>query len=298
MPPAARNLPPPAAPTPLLPWLLVALAPMNRTRVKQLLQHGRVLVNGRQVTRHDHPLTPADCVSVAGEGATPRPGMRPLLEVLYDDDTLVVVNKPAGLLSVATDEEKDDTAFTRLTAQLRGGRPFVVHRLDRGTSGLLVFARSPQARDRLQANWADVSKSYLAVTEGTPRRAEGTIDNYLLEGDNLRVRSVAADTPGGKRAVSRYRTLGTHGRLALVAVDILTGRKHQIRVHLAGIRCPVAGDRDYGAKTDPVGRVCLHAWRVGFDHPVTRERVEVMAPVPADIWKAFGAPADQRPRIS
>lgn len=297
MPPAARALPAPPAPTLLLPWLLTALAPMNRTRVKQLLQHGRVRVNDRPVTRHDLPLTPADRIVVTAEGGTPRRATPPPLEVRYEDDALLVVNKPAGLLSVATDGEKEDTAFTRLAAQV-GERPAVVHRLDRGTSGLLVFARSPLVRDRLQANWADVSKTYLAVTEGAPHPSEGTIDNYLLEGDNLRVRAAAADTPGAKRAVSRYRTLGTHGRAALVAVDILTGRKHQIRVHLAGVRCPVAGDRDYGARTDPVGRVCLHAWRVGFDHPVTRKRVEVEAPVPADVWRAFGAPAHQRPRIS
>ncbi|MBN9521175.1 RluA family pseudouridine synthase [bacterium] len=298
MPSAVRELAPPTAPGPLLPWLLVVLAPMNRTRVKQLLQHGRVLVNGRPVTRHDLPLTPADRVAIAAEGSTARPGAPPSLEVRYEDDVLVVVNKPAGLLSVATDAEKEDTAFTRLAALLRSGRPFVVHRLDRGTSGLLVFARSPQVRDRLQANWAAVSKTYLAVTDGAPRPPDGTIDNHLLEGDNLRVRPAAADAPGAKRAVSHYRALGAHGRHALVAVDILTGRKHQIRVHLAGLGCPVAGDRDYGAKTDPVGRVCLHAWRLAFDHPVEGHRVELEAPAPADLWRAYGARPDQRPRVS
>jgi 23S rRNA pseudouridine1911/1915/1917 synthase len=301
VPPAPRDLPPPTTPGPLLPWLLTALAPMNRTRVKQLLQHGRVFVNGRPVTQHDHPLTPADRVSVAAEGTTTRPGDTPPLPILFEDEAVVVIDKAAGLLSVATDEVKDDTAFTRLSAVLarrNAGRPFVVHRLDRGTSGVLIFARSEAARDRLQFTWARVEKTYVAVIEGSPQPAEGRVTDYLLEGGNLRVRRATADTPGAKRAMSTYRTLGTHKRASLVSVTILTGRKHQIRVHLAGLGCPVVGDRDYGAKTDPVGRACLHSWRLGFDHPVTGRRVEVVAPVPADVWRAYGAPPDQRPRIT
>ncbi|QDU20921.1 RluA family pseudouridine synthase [Urbifossiella limnaea] len=293
-----RELPPPT-PGPLLPWLLNVLAPTNRTRVKQLLQHGRVLVNGRPVSRHDHPLTPADRVSIAANGAAPRTA--PSLTVVYEDDSLVVIDKPAGLLSVATDAEKDDTAFTRLAALLerrKAGRPFVVHRLDRGTSGLLLFAKTAPVRDRLQAGWEAVEKTYLAVTEGVPRPAEGVIENHLLEGANLRVRPTPADAPGAKRAASRFRVLGEHAGRALVAVELLTGRKHQIRVHLAGLGCPVVGDRDYGAKDDPGGRVCLHAWRLAFDHPDSDRRVAAGASPPPELWRAYGAPADQRPRMN
>lgn len=287
-----RELPPPVS-GPLLPWLLATLAPTNRTRVKQLLQHGRVLVNGRPVTRHDHPLSPSDRITIAAEGAAPRGGSPPLA-VCYEDDALVVIDKPAGLLSVATEVEKDDTAFTRLAALLerrKAGRPFVVHRLDRGTSGLLLFAKSARVRDQLQAGWEDVSKTYLAVTEGVPRPAEGTIENLLLEGGNLRVRPTAADAPGAKRAASRYRVLGVHEGRALVAVELLTGRKHQIRVHLAGLGCPVTGDRDYGARSDPVGRVCLHAWQLAFEHPIEGRRLEVEATVPPELWRAYGRPS-------
>jgi 23S rRNA pseudouridine1911/1915/1917 synthase len=293
-----RDLPPPEA-GPLLPWLLAALAPMNRTRVKQLLQTGRVRVNGRPVTRHDHPLTPADRVAIAADGAAPRGP--PALTICYEDEALVVIDKPAGLLSVATDAEKDDTAFTRVSALLerrKAGRPFVVHRLDRGTSGLLLFAKSARVRDQLQADWESVSKTYLAVTEGVPRPAVGLIENHLLEGGNLRVRPVAAGAPGAKRAASWYRVLGSHDGRALIAVELLTGRKHQIRVHLAGLGSPVVGDRDYGSDSDPVGRVCLHARRLAFDHPVTSRRIEVEAAPPPEVWQAYGAREDQRPRIS
>jgi 23S rRNA pseudouridine1911/1915/1917 synthase len=290
-----RELPPPAAGQ-LLPWLLATLAPMNRTRVKHLLQHSRVHVNGRPVTRHDHPLTPADRVAIAADGCTPRD--TPSVPLCYEDDDLVVIDKPAGLLSVASDAEKDDTAFTRLSALLerrKAGRPFVVHRLDRGTSGLLLFAKSARVRDQLQAGWEGVSKTYLAVTEGVPRPAEGVVENHLLEGGNLRVRPAAADTPGAKRAASRYRVLGAHAGRAMIAVELLTGRKHQIRVHLAGLGCPVVGDRDYGAKTNPVGRVCLHAWRLALDSPAGGRRVEAEAAPPAEVCRVLGAAADQRP---
>lgn len=296
-----RQLPPPTAPGPLLPWLVAALAPTNRTRVKQLLQHGRIVVNGRVVTRHDHALAAGDHVAVAAEGTTERPDATPPLIVQYEDPHLIIVDKPAGLLSVATDTEKGHTAFSRLSAMLtrrKAGRPFVVHRLDRGTSGLLVFARSAKVRDAMQANWDTVRKTYVAVVEGTPRPAEGTIENHLLEGDNLRVRPAAADTPGAKHAVTEYKTDRASARNSLVYLVIRTGRKHQIRVHLAGLGCPVVGDRDYGAKTDPVGRVCLHALSLGFDHPITGKRVQVHGIMPADLWTALGPATDQRLRIT
>lgn len=273
------KLPPPTADSPLLAWLLAALAPTNRTRVKQLLAHGRVVVNGVPTTRFDHPLKTGDRVEIAKEGAAPG---KPTVAILHQDDALVVVDKPAGLLSVATDAEKRDTAFVRLTEQLKS-RVFVAHRLDRDTSGLLLFARSEPIRDQLQATWDAVEKTYLAVVEGTPRPAEGVVENFLLEGKNLRVRACRADAPGAKRAVSRYRVVGAKGGCALVEVGIETGRKHQIRAHLAGLGCPVIGDADYGAKANPAGRLGLHAWRLALPHPVTGARVEVESPLPAEL---------------
>lgn len=280
----ARDLPPPTAPGPLLPWLLAALAPTNRTRVKQLLQHGGVSVNGLPVTRHDHPLVPGDRVTVGGAPA--RADARgPTLPVVYEDDAVVVVDKPAGLLTVATDAEKEDTAFVRATAQL--GRVYVVHRLDRDTSGLLLFARSAEARDRLQAGWDAVEKTYLAVVDGLPRPHEGVVDNYLGETNNLRVRVVSADTPGAKRAVSRYRVVRAGRRYTLVEVVIVTGRKHQVRIHMAGLGCPVIGDEAYRAKMNPAGRLGLHAHRLAFPHPLTGERVECESPLPRELRNAL-----------
>lgn len=280
-----QKLPSPTAETELLTWLLTALAPMNRTRVKQLLRSGRVTVNGASVTRHDHPLRPGDAVAIARDAPPPAP----TLDIVYEDAHLIVIDKPPGLLTVATDTEKADTAFVRLNEHLaarNGGRAFVVHRLDRDTSGLLLFARTAEVRDELQANWESATKTYLAVVEGTPPAPEGVIENYLTEGRDLRVRAARHPGPDAKRAVSRYKVRASRGGRSLVEVELETGRKHQIRVHMAGLGCPVAGDRLYGARTDPARRLCLHAWRLAFDHPATGARVQVESPLPPALERA------------
>jgi 23S rRNA pseudouridine1911/1915/1917 synthase len=273
---SGRPLPSPAKSGQLLPWLVTTLAPTNRTRVKQLLAHGAVRVNGVPVMRHDHPLAPGDAVTIDRH---PSPA-RPTVPVVYEDAAVVVVDKPAGLLTVATDAEKDDTAFRRLAAVLPV-RPSVVHRLDRETSGLLLFAKSPAARDRLQRDWDRVEKTYLAVVLGAPRPAEGRIENYLTEGKSLRVTAGRAPRPAAKRAVSRYRVMRTGPTYSLVEVVIQTGRKHQIRVHLAGLGCPIVGDGVYGSTTDPAKRLGLHAHRLAFDHPLMGMRIVVESPLPA-----------------
>lgn len=289
--PGPRHLPP-ATEGPLLAWLCDVLRPMPRTRIKQLLRHGCIAVNGTPTTRFDHPLQPGDRVAVSHD--RPDPAAQSLaaagVVIVAEDEHLLVVDKPAGLLTVATASEKTDTAFARLNACLRGrqqGRPFVVHRIDRDTSGLLLFARSTVVRDRLQADWPAVTKTYLAVVEGTPRPAEGVVENDLTEGRNLRVR-VAGPGERAQWAVTRYRVVGGRGRYALVEVGLETGRKHQIRVHLAGLGCPVIGDAVYGAATDPTGRLGLHAWRLAFDHPVTGRRLELESPLPAVLRRVVG----------
>ena len=279
---ARRLLSGPTAAGPLLVWLLDALQPMNRTRVKQLLRHGSICVNGTVTTRHDHPLRPGDQVAIA-RAAADRSLAEAGIDIVLEDDALIVLDKPPGMLTVATDAEKTDTAFARLSAHLtaRGlGRPFVVHRLDRETSGLLLFARSAVVRDLLQSNWGEVKKTYLAVVEGKPQRDEGMVDNFLLEGRDLRVRAVRKGS-AGRRAVTHYRVLASHGRYSLLEVVLETGRKHQIRVHLTGLGCPVIGDPLYGSASDPAGRLGLHAQRLSLDHPTSMRRLELEAPLPA-----------------
>jgi 23S rRNA pseudouridine1911/1915/1917 synthase len=277
----------PTAEGPLLAWLLDALKPMNRTRVKQLLRHGLVSVNGATTSRHDYPLQPGDQVAIIRAGSAPadRSLTDAGISIVLEDDALIVIDKPSGLLSVATQAERTDTAFARLNAHLKGhrrGRPFVVHRLDRETSGLMLFARCAAVRDRLQANWDQVTKTYLAVVDGKPRPAEGVVENFLTEGRDLRVRATR-NAVSARRAVTRYRVLAARGRYTLVELILETGRKHQIRVHMAALGCPVIGDPVYGSSADPARRLGLHAERLTLDHPTTGQPLELESPLPAAL---------------
>ncbi|HEV3385945.1 MAG TPA: RluA family pseudouridine synthase [Gemmata sp.] len=293
------KLPSPDSETSLLSWLIDVLEPMNRTRVKQLLRSGRVAVNNVATTRHDHPLHPDDHITVLREVPSSirnRNSKRNEIALLFLDDAVVAIDKPPGLLTVATESEKLDTAFARLNAHLhthKAGRPFVVHRLDRETSGLLLFARSAEIRDHFQAHWGLVKKTYLAVVEGQPKSPEGTIENFLLEGRNLRVRMCNKETANARRAVSRYRLIANRGNYSLVEVELETGRKHQIRVHMSGLGCPIIGDAAYGAATNPVGRLGLHAWRLAFDHPLTGKRIELESPFPEKLGRVVGLPGSR-----
>jgi 23S rRNA pseudouridine1911/1915/1917 synthase len=172
----------------------------------------------------------------------------------------------------------------------------VVHRLDRETSGLVVFAKSVEIQNLLQAAWPTVEKVYLAIVIGKPEPAEGTITSYLTETTALQVFSNDHQTEGGRIATTHYRSLQSRGDFSLVEVQLETGRKHQIRVHLAGLGCLVAGDRRYGATMNPCKRLGLHATRLALDHPLTGERLTFNSPLPAVLQRLFPARRDRDAR--
>lgn len=263
---------------PLLPFLLTALAPMNRTRVKQLLTHGRIHVNGKSTTKHNHLIHPHDHITIDRSPVKPNP----TLTILYEDEAMIAIDKPAGLLTVATETEKLETAFVLLSLMLPI-RPAIVHRLDRETSGLLLFAKSHDIREKLQAAWDTVEKTYLAIVEGVPQPPAGTIENHLTEGKSLRMTASLLPNPDSKHAITRYRLIKTKGQFSLIEVVIETGRKHQIRVHLAGKGCPIIGDENYGSKSNPAKRLGLHAHRLAFDHPITGKRLVLESPMPTSL---------------
>jgi tRNA pseudouridine32 synthase/23S rRNA pseudouridine746 synthase/23S rRNA pseudouridine1911/1915/1917 synthase len=217
-----------------------------------------------------------------------KPRYRPLpfgLVILHEDRDLLVVDKPAGLLTVATDKESARTAYFVLTDYVRKGvaksrnRVFIVHRLDRETSGLLVFAKSEAAKRTLQDDWESTRKRYLAVVHGRMEKDAGTIENYLAESGPDKVYATA-DPRNGKLARTDYRTLKRTKAMSLLEVEIPTGRKHQIRVHLAGIGHPIAGDKKYGKPGDTAKRLALHARTLAFNHPHSGKPVAFEAPVP------------------
>ena len=251
----------------LLPFLLSHQKGKSRNNIKALLTRGQVLVDGQAVTRHDHPLVPGQTVSLRPRlqgGDLPFP-------LLYEDADLLAIDKPAGLLSTANEREQERTAFHAVSDWLRDrgeGRAFLVHRLDRDTSGVLLFAKSEAVQQRFQNEWNTLirRRGYRAVVEGAPPEPAGTIRTQLRENRIHRVYSVRS---GGKTAVTHYQVERLGADYALLAVAIDTGRKNQIRVHFSELGCPVAGDKVYGAATDPLGRLCLHAHELSFAHPVT-----------------------------
>lgn len=251
----------------LLPFLLSHQKGKSRNNIKALLTRGQVLVDGQAVTRHDHPLVPGQTVSLRPRlqgGDLPFP-------LLYEDADLLAIDKPAGLLSTANEREQERTAFRAVSDWLRDrgeGRAFLVHRLDRDTSGVLLFAKSEAVQQRFQNEWNTLirRRGYRAVVEGAPPEPAGTIRTQLRENRIHRVYSVRS---GGKAAVTHYQVERLGADYALLAVAIDTGRKNQIRVHFSELGCPVAGDKVYGAATDPLGRLCLHAHELSFAHPVT-----------------------------
>lgn len=251
----------------LLPFLLSHQKGKSRNNIKALLTRGQVLVDGQAVTRHDHPLVPGQTVSLRPRlqgGDLPFP-------LLYEDADLLAIDKPAGLLSTANEREQERTAFRAVSDWLRDrgeGRAFLVHRLDRDTSGVLLFAKSEAVQQRFQNEWNTLirRRGYRAVVEGAPPEPAGTIRTQLRENRIHRVYSVRS---GGKTAVTHYQVERLGADYALLAVAIDTGRKNQIRVHFSELGCPVAGDKVYGAATNPLGRLCLHAHELSFAHPVT-----------------------------
>lgn len=214
------------------------------------------------------------------------------LEILHEDRDLLVVDKPAGLLTVATDNQGLRTAYHALTDYVRKGatrsrkRIFIVHRLDRDTSGILVFARSERAKRSLQEQWHDVEKKYLAIVHGRCAEPSGKISSYLAENRARRVYSTT-DASRGKLSHTAYRVLEARDPLSLIEVDLLTGRKNQIRVHLADLGHPVVGDRKYGREQDGHRRLGLHARFLAFAHPFDGRRVALEARVPVFFRKLF-----------
>ena len=251
----------------------------SRTKIKQLLKYRAVRQDDRPLTRIDQALAVGDSLTITSEkeeGGRYRPC--PGLPIVYEDADILVIDKPSGMLTIASATEKIKTVYYKLTACLKEregeNRIFIVHRLDQGTSGLLVFAKNETTKHALQDSWSEVRKRYRAIVEGAPRESNGTISGYLCESKIHRVYSVATDTGTGKYAETEYKLVRTEGEYSLLEVIPVTGRKNQIRVHLADLGHPVVGDKKYGAKTDPIRRLALQSCFLAFVHPTSGKLME------------------------
>jgi 23S rRNA pseudouridine1911/1915/1917 synthase len=264
----------------------------TKTTLRQMLKSGRVRVDGEKEVDAKREIEAGETVDIAQKSV--HLALPDGLALLHEDADVLVVLKSNSLLTVATERERENTAQAYLNAYLEQKgeeRVHVVHRLDRETSGVLVFAKNFAAREALKEQFAahTTERVYIAVVEGTLDPPRGTFRSHLLERRDLRMQSVAAH-PDAKLAVTHYRTIESKGGWSMLEVRLETGRKNQIRAHLTEAGHPVAGDQLYGSKQNPLGRLGLHAKTLGFTHPSTGERLTFTAAIPKVFRALFERP--------
>ena len=256
----------------------------TRSGIKKIILHGSVRVNGKTVVRPDHLLKPGDIVEYIKFKAPAATSGCPF-PVLYEDDDLIAVVKPAGKLTYGEKGSTGTSVYMELTAYLRNRSKksehiYVVHRLDREVSGILLFAKSEKVQQLIKEHWNETVKRYIALVEGQPENDSGTLTNWLVEGQDQKVFLVRKEQQNAKLAITHYKIIRHLKDHTLLEIELGTGRKHQIRVQLAGIGCPVAGDFKYGAHDTVRRRIRLHAFFFSFNHPVTGKMLEFETQTP------------------
>lgn len=254
----------------------------SKTSLRSWLKEGRITVDGKTVKIGSTPVSKGQSIAL---------GQRIKLaadkiKIYYEDDHLVVVEKPAGLLSVSTNFEKADTLHSMLKKHYRPRKVFVVHRLDQDTSGVMLFALNEKACDRLKGMFEahDIERVYCAIVEGRLQPEAGTWRSYLYEDPNYVMHST--DNPkAGQLAITHYEVDNQSKKYSALTITLETGRKNQIRVHCKDAGHPVCGDKKYGAEKDPIRRLCLHAHVLAFSHPITKKQMRFVSPIPEAFQK-------------
>lgn len=269
--------------TTLMPFLLAEFD-YSRSKLKGFLQRGQVYVDDVSVTQFDHPLQPNQTVIISKEKIIQHTFKG--LTLLYEDDEIMIVNKASGLLTIQTNKQLNErTAHRQLSEYLQKKNPrsrvFIVHRLDRDTSGVLVFAKNEEAKQILQSDWKECVKErrYVALVEGVVRQDSGHLVHYLKESKTHQM-FITKDQAEGIYASLHYQVKQRGKHTSLLHIHLDTGRKNQIRVQLSATGHPIVGDKKYGAKTNTIKRLGLHAETLTFLHPKTKEEVSFHAPVP------------------
>ena len=269
--------------TPLLAFIQHALDGISHSRAKAILSGGGVRVDRKNVRQFDLMLQPGQVVEVSKR--KPKGELKSkYVKIVYEDAQVIVVEKAVGILSMATShhafcvKQVLDDYFHRTHQKCTA---HVVHRLDRDTSGLLVYAKTLEAEQILEHNWRDIvtDRRYLALVSGELPQQQGSVESWLKDNKAYFTYSSPTDN-GGKYALTHYRVLKSNGRHSLVELKLETGRKNQIRVHMQDLGHPVCGDTKYGNGDDPIGRLALHAFRLNFYHPITGEPLKFETPVP------------------
>ncbi len=277
--------------TTLLPFIMSSLDGISRNRAKAILTGSGVLVNRKVQRQHDYPLKPGDTVEISKRKPAEQL-VNKFVKIIYEDAHIVVVEKNVGILSMAANRQGFsvksvlDEYFRRSKQRCTA---HVVHRLDRDTSGLLVYAKTIQAEQVLEHNWHEIvtDRRYIALVSGELEQKQGIVESWLKDNKAYITQSYAQDPGGGKWAVTHYRQLKTDGQHSIVELKLETGRKNQIRVHLQLLNHPVCGDIKYGNGDNPINRLALHAFRLNFYHPVTNEHLTFETSLPKSFIHAL-----------
>ncbi len=273
--------------TRLLEFLIASMPEKSRKSIKTLLAHYQVSVDMKAVTQFDHLLKPGQQIAITWSKVLQR-GSSKGLKVIFEDPYLIVIDKQPGMLSIATDKENERTAYRILSDQVKRldpkNRIFVIHRLDREASGLMMFAKSKDIQLKLQEAWQDnvMERIYAVVVEGRVEQEKGVVTSWLKE-NSARV-MYSSPVPGeGQKAVTHYRVQKQSDDFTLLEVKLETGRKNQIRIHMKDLGHSIVGDKKYGAASRPMNRIGLHARVLAFRHPVTGEVMRFETPVPGSF---------------
>lgn len=275
--------------TGLMQFLINMMKGKSRTGIKSLLSGKQVHVNNQVVTRYNLVLLPGDIVLIAERAGSSAFGG---IKILFEDDEIIAVEKKSGLLSVPVPDGPKNNAFGIITDYTRQHdrrcRLFIVHRLDQYTSGVMIFVKNEKLQHALRDAWQEQveERVYIAVIEGCPEKKEGSITSWMKENKSYHMYS-SKDKEHGKKAVTHYKILQTGNQYSLAEIWLETGRKNQIRVHFQDLGFPVAGDRKYGAATDPCQRLMLHAKTLHLIHPFTNKKYCFESPVPGIFQNCF-----------
>ena len=275
----------------LLNFLLTTLHTWSKKKVKERLKSATVAVNGKVTSKHDFALQVDDLVEIGIIDKRPKHSEIKSLEIIYQDEQLIAINKPAGLLSVGTKQENKQHALAILRQQLTKGRKspdlIPVHRLDRETSGILLFATSRELREATMGKWSKAEKIYLAIVHGTPKEAKGSIEQPLHL-DETQYKVHVGEHPKAKYALTHYKVKESKNAKSLLEVHIETGRQHQIRAHMSWLNHAVVGDERYGSDYKKGDRMGLHATKLTIFHPTKKKNITIEIDAPKEFYALIG----------
>jgi len=278
--------------TTLLPFLYEKYSNISKNAVKSILKNKQVALNGAPISQFDTPLFPKDEVMVS-KTRIPNKHESERFPLIYQDEEIIVINKPAGLLSIPTDKVRTRTAFRLVSDYLqyknKHSRLYVVHRLDEQTSGVLIFAKNREIMEAMQKDWNNNIKDrgYIAIVEGHLEKKEDTLIHYLCDSKTHLMYITNKGNPKGKKCITNYKVIAENDDFSLLDVHILTGRKNQIRVQLGAIGHNVIGDDKYGHPLNPIKRLGLHAYLLEYEHPISKRKFKFRAPVPKEFLNLF-----------